>query len=159
MYRGEISEDFPWALSGPVEHLRADGGLVFIRYIAAGGRPAAAVAEPTHEPRIDRATLVLPNNKSNILYTKTTEEAYFVAAFINAGPAQDALARFSVSTGITPAALARLPLPGYDAQDAEHRPLAELGQQATAARAERDDERLASLEREIDDQVWKVQAP
>jgi hypothetical protein len=151
MYQAAISEEFPWALSGPIEHLRDSGALVFVRYI---GNPVAAVREPSDDPKIGRATLPIPNNKSNIYYTPSVDEAHFIAAFINSGPAQLALSRFAVSTGVTPAALGRLPLPRFDSDSESHRALAALG--AEASGAAEDPARLTAIEGRIDEAVWEV---
>lgn len=151
MYQAEISDEVPWALSGPLEHLRSDGALLFVRYI---GSPVAAVREPANDQRLGRTTLPIPNNKSNIYYTRSIEEAHFMAAFINSAPAQGALARFAVSTGVTPAALARLPLPRFDPEVEPHRELAALG--AAASQAIDDPEELAAIEDRINEAVWAV---
>jgi hypothetical protein len=153
-YRAELTDRFPWALSGPIEHLTDSGALVFIRYLAAGGRPAAAVSTPAPDRPTGRVTLPYPNNKSNIYYTASAEEAHYIAAFLNADCAQAALGRFAVSTGVTPAALERLPMPKFDAGDAAHEQLAKLGEDAHAAVG--DPQRLADLERRIDELVWKL---
>jgi hypothetical protein len=150
MYQAEADEDFPWALSGPIEHLRARGALLFVRYI---GTPVAAVREPTHDPRLDRTTLPIPNNKSNIYYTDIVDEAHFVAAFINSEPAQLALSRFAVSTGVTPAALARLPLPRFDANEEAHIVLAQLGAAAASAQCQ---EELEEVEARLSRAVWDL---
>jgi hypothetical protein len=150
MYQAEISDEFPWALSGPIEHLRSDGALLFVRYI---GEPVAAVREARHDPKLDRVTLPIPNNKSNIYYTDSVDEAHFLAAFINSQPTQQALARFAVSTGVTPAAIARLPLPPFDAGEASHQALAELGATATEAPNEA---ALQEIEAAINRAVWDV---
>jgi hypothetical protein len=151
MYQAENDEAFPWALSGPIDHLRADGALLFVRYI---GQPIAAVREPQFDARLDRTTLPLPNNKSNIYYTSSTDEAHFLAAFINSTPAQRALGRFAVLTGVTPAALARLPMPAFSGEIEEHVELARLGR--AAANQAGDADELAELEVRIDAVVWRI---
>ena len=152
-YRRELTEEFPWALSGPVEYLTDEGALVFIRYLASGGRPAAAVATQANDSRLGRDTLPYPNNKSNIYYTDSLAEAHFLAAFLNSQPAQAALARFAVSTGITPAALERLPLPQFNADDPDHGELARLGERAHSVVGT---DALPQIEDEIDDLVWRI---
>jgi len=156
-YRREVTDRFPWALSGPIEHLTATGALVFVRYLATGGRPAAAVAEPRANRALGRTTLPYPNNKSNVYYTRSLEEAHFIAAFVNSGPAQEALARFAVATGVTPVALERLPLPRFDADDTRHCALAGLG--ASAHELVGLPAALAQTEAEIDELVWRIAAP
>lgn len=133
MYLEALDENFPWALSGPLDHLSAEGALVFVRYLASGGKPAAAVCEPWHDKRLGRTTLPLPNNKSNIYYASNLDEAHFIAAFINSPAGQEALGRFAVDTGVTPAALQRLPMPRYDAREPSHRALANLGRRGGLA--------------------------
>lgn len=158
MYQRDLVADFPWALSGPVEHLRADGALVFVRYLAGEGRPAAAVAFPAYDERLRRSTLPLPNNKSNIYYAESPEEAHFLAAFINSAPAQQALSTFAVSTGVTPAALSRLPIPKFNPTHRQHMGLATLGMEAgnVASRSTEDPQTLTDIEHQIDDLVWKL---
>lgn len=151
MYQAEISNEFPWALSGPIEHFRSEGALLFVRYI---GAPVAAVREPANDPKLGRTTLPIPNNKSNIYYAASPDEAHYMAAFINSLPAQRSLARFAVSTGVTPAALARLPLPRFDAGNEDHRELARLGR--AAAEAADDQDRLEEIEAQINAAVWAV---
>jgi hypothetical protein len=153
MYRRDLTEAFPWALSGPTEYLTDSGALVFVRYLATGGRPAAAVREAQPDQRLGRSTLPLPNNKSNIYYTGSVDEAHFVAAFINSEPAQAALARFAVSTGVTPAALARLPLPRFDVHEAAHVELANLGSRASEAAGAGEVLILTEIENEINEAV------
>ena len=154
MFRREADPEFPWALSGPTDHLTDRGALVFIRYLASGGRPAAAVSEPLLDTRIGRTTLPYPNNKSNIYYTPFADEGYYLAAAINSEPAQRGLGRFAVSTGVTPAALERLPIPRYSKTEAAHRDLARLGRAAHQKRE--DPAQLAGIEEEIDEAVWSV---
>lgn len=153
LYQREAEEDFPWSLSGPVEHLRSEGALLFVRYI---GTPVAAVAVPIFDAKLGRETLPIPNNKSNIYYAASAAEVYFLAAFINSQPAQAALQRFAVSTGVTPAAIARLPLPRFDEASSDHRRLSELAKAATAYVADGQVERLSEIEDEINDRVWSV---
>lgn len=123
---------------------------------ATGGKPAAAVAEPFEDQRIGRATLPLPNNKSNVFYTPNRDEAHYLAAFINPEPAQMALGRFAVSTGVTPAALARLPLPAFDGGDSDHVGLANLGRDAAQATTDGDAADLALVEADISQKVWAM---
>jgi N-6 DNA Methylase len=156
MYRRDLSDEFPWELSGPVEHLRAEGALVFVRYLATGGRPAAAVREPSLDQRLGRTTLPLPNNKSNIYYTSDPDEAHFIAAFINSEPAQSALARFAVSTGVTPAALARLPMPRFDPANESHIALAVLGRAAATDAADGNEEGVQEAEAALNAIVEQV---
>ena len=161
MYQGGLTEDFPWELSGPIVHLADSGALVFVRYLATGARPAAAVRTPRYDERLGRTTLPLPNNKSNIFYTETTDEAYFLAAIINSSPIQNALSRFAVSTGVTPAAMSRLPIPVFDGSDRRHAALAALSLQA-AHLMETDDlaaGEVAQLESQMDELVWDVAGP
>ena len=70
----------------------------------------------------------IPNNKSNIYYCPE-DEAHYLAGFINSGPAQEALGRFAVSTGVTPGALARLPVPRFDTKNEQHQDSRALGAQ------------------------------
>jgi hypothetical protein len=158
MYQRQLSADFPWELSGPIEHLRTSGALVFIRYLATDGQPAAAVRVPTYDARLNRESLPYPNNKSNIYYASSEDQAYFLAAFINSSPAQEALSRFAVSTGVTPAALARLPIPPFEQENVNHRRLAALGRLATHITADPAADPLAitQCEADIDDLVWAM---
>ena len=158
MYQRRLEPEFPWELSGPIEHLRSTGALVFIRYLAADGRPAAAVRVPEHDGRLNRVTLPYPNNKSNIYYAASAEEAFFLAAFINSSPAQEALSRFAVSTGVTPQALSRLPIPTFDSVETKHTRLSDLGRLAIGAAADPTalPAAVADLEREINDLVWTI---
>jgi hypothetical protein len=154
MYQATISDEFPWALSGPIEHLQDEGALLFVRYI---GAPVAAVREPLLDEKLGRKTLPIPNNKSNIFYASSSDEAYFLAALINSSPAQRALARFAVSTGVTPAAIARLPIPRFDPDIPSHFELANAGRSASeAALAGAQAEDLAEIEQHIDELVWSV---
>ncbi len=153
MYQAEVDEFFPWALSGPIDHLRADGALVFVRYI---GQPVAAVQEPAFDSQLGRTTLSIPNNKSNIFYASSPEEAHYLAAFINSAPAQRALARFVVLTGVTPAALARLPIPRFSPDIETHVALARLGRDAADAARQEQVDRLAEIEDDIDETVWRL---
>jgi hypothetical protein len=130
LYQASADPERPWVLSGP-PHLRSDGALVMARYIAGRGRPGAAVAVPSMDARLGRETLVFPNNKTNVLYLDAADEAMFVAAWINSSPAQDALGRFAASTGITPKALHRLPIPRYSRTDPDHAELVMLAREAT----------------------------
>ena len=149
MYRGGLDEQFPWELSGPTDHLKSEGALLFVRYLATGGRPAAAVREASFYPRLGRTTLPLPNNKSNIYYTKSVAEAHYIAAFINSGPAQDALGRFAVSTGVTPAALARLPISRFSPLDPLHAALAQAGKDAADLALRGETDKLIEVEQAI----------
>lgn len=152
-YRSAFSDDFPWALSGPTDHLKSSGALLCVRYLATRGRPGAAVVVARDFPELGRTTLPIPNNKSNIYYCDE-DEAHYLAAFINSSPAQEALGRFAVSTGVTPAAIGRLPLPRFDAQDQQHRALSDLGRAAAAA-VDAPDE-LANVERNVDTAVRRI---
>ncbi len=96
-----------------------------VRYIAGGGRPAAAVAGPLDDPRLGRTVTPLPNNKTNIYYTRSADEAHYLAGWINSYSAQATLERYSASTGITPAALERLAIPAWDGDDGAHRRVVE----------------------------------
>jgi N-6 DNA Methylase. len=158
MYQRELSTNFPWELSGPIEHLATTGALVFIRYLASDGRPAAAVRVPTYDAMLNRESLPYPNNKSNIYYASSEDEAHFLAAFVNSRPAQAALSRFAVSTGVTPGALARLPIPTFESTNGEHARLATLGRRAMSIVASLllDPMALDSCEAEIDEVVWSL---
>jgi hypothetical protein len=158
MYRRGLDEQFPWELSGPTDHLRPDGALLFVRYLATGGRPAAAVREASFYPRLGRTTLPLPNNKSNIYYTSSVPEAHYIAAFINSSPAQDALGRFAVSTGVTPAALARLPIARFEPAIQLHNELAQAGKDATDFALSGDIDSLGETELRIDSLVVRLTA-
>jgi hypothetical protein len=145
LYRSRELEpgDGPWGWSGPLEHLDASAHVVLVRYIASGARPAAAVAFPQLDPLLGRRTVPLPNNKNNVYFTKSEDEALYLAGWINAAPVQDALQRFSAATGITPRALERIPIPGYDDSNPQHRETARLA--AICVRAAADDDRAALL--------------
>jgi len=153
LYQANPDSDRPWALSGPFEHLDAAAHLVLVRYIQKGGMPGAAVVGPTHDPRIGRETVPFPNNKSNILFTKKPREAHYLAGWINSRPAQRALGRFAASTGITPKALSRLPIPRFDESNAGHSKLAEYSELAANAAKAGDIPTLSTLELRIDDLV------
>lgn len=155
MYARTLSAEFPWELSGPIEHLSSEGALVFVRYLATSGRPAAAVRLPEYEPSLDRTTLPIPNNKSNIFYTTVEDEAFYLAAFINSEPAQAALSRFAVSTGVTPAALGRLPMPSFDGTNPHHRALARLGREANRI-VNGGAVGLEEVELAINDAIWEA---
>ena len=151
LYHKAPDPQFPWALSGPIEHLSNRGFLVLVRYIATQGRPAAAVCIDKLDERLGRTVLPIPNNKSNILYVSTEAEAHFVAAFLNSEPAQSALGRFASSTGVTPAALTRLPLPRFVESNALHLELAQFGSLAAElATGASPVPELERVEREVD---------
>ncbi len=50
------NDEGPWGLSGPVEHLSSTKNIVLVRYIASGGRPAAAVVSPVYDQKTGRVT-------------------------------------------------------------------------------------------------------
>jgi len=133
LYRAAADEKRPWALSGPMQHLDKSKPYVAVRYIATGGVPAAAVCEPAMVPELGRVTVPLPNNKTNIIFTATADEAYYLAAWVNSTACGQGLARFAVSTGITPKALSRLPIPTFDSASADHQSLVALARDCTAA--------------------------
>ena len=73
-------------------------------------------------------------------------------------PIQDALSRFAVSTGVTPGALARLPIPPFSQKNPDHLRLSELGAMAVALSANLAPaiSDLTSIETEIDEIVWVI---
>jgi hypothetical protein len=152
LYHADPDPEFPWALSGPTDRLHDTGALLLVRYLATNGRPGAAVVVPSYDSRLDRTTLPVPNNKSNIYYSDSASEAHFLAAFINSTPAQEALSSFASSTGVTPAALSRLPIPRFRPGLASHAQLASLGERAAAVGPEE----LGAVESEIDRLTWEL---
>jgi len=122
LYRaGASAVEGPWSLSGPLHQIDPAAHLVLVRYIAGGGRPVAAVAGPAADARLGRVVTPLPNNKTNIFYTKDADEAHYLAGWINSFPVQSTLERYSAATGITPAALERVAIPAWNRQDDGHR--------------------------------------
>jgi hypothetical protein len=113
---------------------------------------------PEHDARLNRTTLPYPNNKSNIYYAASADEAFFLSGFINSSPAQEALSRFAVSTGVTPQALARLPIPTFDSTNRDHMALADLGRRAAAITGDStaDPFAITQCEAEIDEAAWTM---
>lgn len=134
LYRATAhTPDGPWGLSGPLHRIDPTAHVVLVRYIASGGRPGAAVSSPVIDGRLGRETSALPNNKTNIHYTKDINEAHYLAGWINSYSVQAALERYSAATGITPAALERLAIPPYDQEQPQHRAVAQAAQECQAA--------------------------
>jgi len=151
LYR-DANASGPWGLSGPFQHLDAMSPVVLVRYISSGGRPAAAVALPRYDAKLNRVTIPLPNNKLNIYFTETEDEAFYLAAWVNSSSVQDLLSRFAASTGITPRALQNIPIPKYEQTNLHHVEISECGREAHA-RVEAGRQDLADLEDRIDELV------
>jgi len=158
LYRDRGAVGGPWGLSGPTEHLDAQAHVVMVRYIAAAGRPAAAVASPHVDPYLGRRTVSLPNNKTNVYFTRNEDEAYYLAGWVNSSPVQDALERFSAATGITPRALERLPVQRFDADDTNHVEVARLARVCTEKAQADDRAQLSEHWAQLDAVVAGMQA-
>jgi hypothetical protein len=128
LYRKTPDPARPWILSGPFEHLDPLASVVMTRYIAGGGEPMAAVEVPRVDRKLGRKTVVFPNNKCNIIFTHNLAEAHYLAGWTNSAVATTGLGRFAASTGITPVAMQRLPIPKFDVADRLHRTLAQMAQ-------------------------------
>ena len=124
--RIQPTDDKPWGVLGPAEHLRRDGIVVLCRYIHPRTRPPCAVAFPEYDPKLGMTTVCYPNNKSNIHVTGDAVEARYLAGWINSHPAQLAISRLASSITIAPNTLHRLPIPRFDSHDDCHQRIAEI---------------------------------
>jgi hypothetical protein len=156
LFRRRSDPDRPWGLSGPAQHLDPDANLVMVRYIASGGRPAAAVRTPRFDRKLGRTTIDLPNNKTNIIFTSTENEAWYLCGWVNSQQAQDALERTAAATGITPRALERLPIPRYDPSNSAHLALAAAAKRCEGAAEQDDDLTVQEYARDVDAHVSAI---
>jgi hypothetical protein len=98
-------------LNGPLAHMRGVY-LVVVREIS--GQPAAAVVERRWYGKLGRSEMPVIEHKLLFCSVPTIGEALYVTAFINSTPAQDFLASFANTTGITPRAIRTLPIPQFE---------------------------------------------
>lgn len=124
------SEEKPFGVLGPTERLSRTSTLVLCRYMHPEKHPPAAVAKPQWDPKLGRTTTCYANNKSNVHITNSTQEAHYLAGWMNSLPAQEAIARLASSTTIGPTTLHRLPIAKFDLSDETH---SEIGQIALSA--------------------------
>jgi len=103
-------DDFAQVM-GPMEFM--DGRpMVAVREISEA--PAAAVVLPAYDARLGRTATTLIDHKLLFCGVADEDEAHYVAGMINSGPFQALLQSFASSTGVTPRALGRLPIPAFD---------------------------------------------
>ena len=120
------SEEYPWGILGPTEHLTRDKPIVLSRYIYPDRKPPAAVYRPRTDPKLGFKTACYPNNKSNVYATASIEESRYLAGWLNSNPIMGAISGLASSTTISPAMLNRLPIPQYDPNNPEHRQIVSI---------------------------------
>ena len=120
------SEDYPWGILGPTEHVTRDLPLALSRYMHPTKQPPAAVCSPLMDEKLGFKTVCYPNNKSNIYVAESTDEARYLVGWINATPSRLALSRLASSTTISPVMLNRLPIPKYDPDKPSHREISRI---------------------------------
>ena len=149
----EMHDDDWCRLKGPMGYMRGDH-LVVVREIA--GNFGAAVVEKRYNEKLGRSVAPLVEHKLLFCSVQTRDEAIYLACFINSGPAQDLLASFASTTGLTPRALRTLPIPDFDQQDDNARLLVDHGLDILATPAsDREDVALARSS-EIDSAVLRL---
>ena len=114
------SNDYPWGIHGPTEHLKRDLPIALSRYMHSTKQPPSAVCSPSMDKKLGFKTVCYPNNKSNIYVAESTDEARYLVGWINATPSKLALSRLASSTTISPVMLNRLPIPKYDPNEPSH---------------------------------------
>ncbi len=114
---------------------------------------AAVVGQLEHRPVIPQETITLVDCQSQA-------EACYIAALVNSGPFQFAAISYSQEGGKSMGSmhvLENIRIPKYDPTRPVHRALAEASQEAHAAAARGDTERLAEIEARVDSlaaQMW-----
>ena len=133
------SAERPWGIQGPWMHLSRTAPLVLCRYMHPQRKPPAAVALSRYEPKLGLVTTVYPNNKSDFVRAGSEDEAWYIAACVNAPCSQAALARFVSSTTIGPSALGRLPLPRFEPANPLHFQVVAQGRKLSGCLPQRDE--------------------
>ena len=123
------SEDMPWGILGPTEHLDRNMPLVLSRYMYPTKQPPAAISAPRMDTKLGFPTVCYPNNKSNIYVTRSLDEARFLAGWVNSGSAAGAISRLASSTTISPVMLNRLPIPKFDPNNSTHMEISNLAEE------------------------------
>ena len=141
------SDEFPWGVLGPTEHMTRTRPLVLSRYMHPTKQPPTAIYRPRMDTRLGFKTVCYPNNKSNIYVPKSKAEARFLAGWINSTPAREAIERLASSTTISPTMLNRLPIPVYNPDDCTHVAISEIAK-GYESKPYEDSEELDRLVRE-----------
>ncbi|WP_157485730.1 MULTISPECIES: N-6 DNA methylase [unclassified Frigoribacterium] len=133
-YDMKLDKEFPWGIQGIAwRHMSRSRILVLSRYMEPNSMPPASVYQPEDDSRLGLKTTCYPNNKVNFLACDSLEEADYIAAFMNSGPARQSIARRVSSTTIAPNTLNSLALPKYDVSVRSHRDLRDLGEECRLA--------------------------
>lgn len=138
------TEEEPFGVLGPTERLSRMSTLVLCRYMHPEKHPPAAVSVPQWDPKLGRTTVCYANNKSNVHITNSTQEAHYIAGWMNSAPAQEAIGRLASSTTIGPTTLHRLPIAKFDPSDGSHSEIARIAVDAEMGHGV-DWDRLAAL--------------
>ena len=99
---------------------------------------------------------VVPNEKLMLVPCETAEEAFYLGGVLNSSPLRFVVRAFFVETQIAPHVIGRLNIPKYDPADPGHRALAAASQEAHAAAAQGDTDRLAAIEAQVDSLAAKL---
>lgn len=117
-------------IDGPLQWMRGDH-LVVVREIA--GKASAAIVEKRFVAELARSDTPLIEHKLLFCSVPSQNEALYLAGFINSTPAQDFLASFANTTGISPKAIRTLPIPPFDAERPEVEALVAAGTAVVSA--------------------------
>lgn len=141
--------------SGPFYSMFAVGDYTFAPYKVVWREQAAGLTVAVAEPTI--TDVVVPDHKLMLVGLDDRDEAHYVCAVLNSSPARFVVLSYGVIIQMDTHVLENVRIHRYDPNDPIHRQLASLSQQAHAATAAGDSERVREIEAEIDElaaQLW-----
>jgi SAM-dependent methyltransferase len=141
-YRRYFREDAPFYSMFNV------GNHTFAPYKIVWREQAAGLTVAVVEPCETRA--VVPDHKLMLVAFDTRDEAHYLCAMLNSVPARFVVASYGVTIQMNTHVLENVRVPRYDAALSVHGELSALSQQAHAATAAGETERVREIEAEID---------
>ncbi len=99
---------------------------------------------------------VIPDHKLMLVDCASEEEAFYVAGLLNSSTARIVVLSYAVEIQMDPHVLENIRIPRFDPQNAVHRRLAALSEQAHQAARRGDEAALRGIEAEIDEQAAQL---
>ena len=110
-------------------------------------------------PLLGQHKLIIPNHKCVFASFDKSEEAFYVAAFLNSTPFRFITSASTIPTQLSGHLLKNIYVPTFDTSNPKHRHVSELSERCHRVALEDDSSSLSGLEGEIDwatAEVWKI---
>ncbi len=150
--RGREGRD--WArLQGNFKHL---SGNVLVVVPEQHHTLVAAVVEPKLHNELGRRTIPIPNHKVVFCAVADLDEGLYLAAFLNSTRMRELAESFASTTALSPTTLSRLPIPAFQALDADARRLVDLARHVHLAPPDETDAKAKQHSSEMDQLVERL---